>query len=107
MNKVCRVTQLRVSGALLLQNGHRDLGEKIESEVLEGSLGQLTARRVRVVSPVAAGVAYTNHFCHGSTIEGEGFRFRVSGPGFLSPRGTCEPEPGSRKPEPVFVEITL
>ena len=59
-DEVARVPGLRIAGALLLHDGHRDLGEEVERHVVHRALLDLAPESAEVVAPVAAGVGNAN-----------------------------------------------
>src|SRR5207244_6629740 len=51
--EVARVSERRITLLLLLQNRHRDLGEIIEHQIVDGSPFHLSPRSIEVVAPEA------------------------------------------------------
>ena len=59
-HEVSCIARARIAGELFLQDAHRDLGEKIHRDVIDGKLAEyLPAHRIGIVTPIAAGIRDT------------------------------------------------
>jgi hypothetical protein len=56
LDEVVRKARARIARTLALQDHHGDLGEEIHGDVVDRSTAELTEQRLRIVSPVPAGV---------------------------------------------------
>jgi hypothetical protein len=64
-HEVAREPRARVAGALLLHDGHRDLGQEVEGHDVHGAELDLALELRQIVAPVAAGVRDAQHVEHG------------------------------------------
>jgi hypothetical protein len=65
-DEIARVAGARITRTLLLHDRHRDLGEEVERDEVDGTELELALELREVVAPVAAGVGDANHFGHGA-----------------------------------------
>ena len=65
-DEVARVARARIARALLLHDRHRDLGEEVERDVVDGPQLELAFELREIVAPITACVGDANHVAHGA-----------------------------------------
>ena len=71
--KVARVAEIGVAFLLLLQNGHRDFGQIIEDQVIDGTILNEAHGRFEPVAPEALSVGDADHL---KRLQGKGYGAR-------------------------------